>query len=203
MVRETGFSSPLLPGVGAASPVMQVGATLVASRGPLLVQAELRDAFYERGYVVRQGGADGKLPVLQLEEQNVALGAVAGWEVLHHGGLTQLRLVPFGGLSGRLLLNAAAPQQVVGVQLGARLEWLASEAVTLAGSAAWTMDLAGYQGLPLLLGAPRSASDFRVEALVKLVGGARLKVAWQQELLVLQLAYRTYQTLAAGVDYAF
>jgi hypothetical protein len=123
--------------------------------------------------------------------------------VLHHGGIEKVRLVPFGGAAGRLLVNAAVPQQVVGFQLGARLEWLASESVTLAGTAAWTMNLMGYQGLPLLLGAPRSASDFRVEALVRLGGPARLKVGWQQELMVLQLAYRTYQSVAAGLELAF
>lgn len=211
MVRETGFSSPLLPGLGAPGPVFQVGAFVHARRGPLQLTGELRDGFYQRSYALRWSGVDGKLPVIAQDEQNVALGFNVGWEVLHHlaPALSQkLAVSPFAGPAARLLVNDAAPQQVVGVELGARLDWQASESVAIRGSAAWLghwsfIPALDYQGVPLLLGAPRSATDLRLQALVQLNGPARLVVAWENEIMVLQLAYRSYQTLSAGLDYAF
>lgn len=210
-VRETGFSSPLLPGIGAASSQFQVGTFVLATRGPLSMLGEVRDGFYHRSYVTRWNGPDGRLPTLEQDEQNLALGFTVGWDIIHHireSLARQLTVSPFAGPAARLLINDALPQSIVGIQLGARIDWAASDALVLGASGGWLghwsfIQQLGYKGVPLLFGPPRSATDVRLDALVKLSGPAHLRVAWDTELVVLNLAYRSYQAMSVSVDYGF
>ncbi len=210
-VGESGFSSPMMPGLGAASSQLQVGALALTTHGPLSLLGEVRDGFYHRAYVTRWGGPEGGLPTLQLDEQNLALGATVGYELIHLLSprlAKTLEVSPFAGPAARLLLNDAVPQSIVGIEAGARAEWAASRSLVLSLSAGWLgnwsfIQALAYHGVPLLLGAPSSATDVRVAALVKLAGPANLRVAWDSELMVLELAYRSYQAMSVSLDYGF
>ncbi len=210
-VNESGFSSPYLPGLGAGSSQFELGASALATHGALSLLGEVRDGFYHRQYVTRWGGPSGDLPKLDLDEQNLAFGATVGYEVLHTFApkLAEVfRISPFAGPAARMLLNDAVPQNIVGIQVGARGEWDASRSLRLSASAGWLGNWSfiqglKYQGVPLLLGAPTSATDWEVAALIKLSGPANLRVAWDGELMTLQLAYRWYQSMSVAFDYGF
>jgi hypothetical protein len=105
-------------------------------------------------------------------------------------------------------MNDVVPQRIVGVLLGVRLDWAASDIIQLGGSAGWLghwsfVDSFRYSGLPLLLGAPWSTTELRVDATVRLSGPARVRVGWAGELATLEVAYRSYQALTLAFDYTF
>ncbi len=189
-----------------AAVFFSIGAGLDVTMGGLIIHGGFSDGFYETKYVTASPDGSGALTTLDESEQKLNVDLTFGYEIVHHMSADvakRFTLTPFVGLGARLFINANAPSNVLGPQVGANAAVALTDSLVLGMGYGFTPNLLKYTGVPLVFGTPAFDHSVDVDLSLRLFGPARARLAYVSEFVTLTSAYRSYQALGLGFDYGF
>ncbi len=205
-VSELGVAAPLSSELQAQVYVTAGAAVALTWKG-LIIEGSFGDSFYRSTYVTTALATDGSgLAALESAEQKIDVNLIIGYELVHHMDpevAKKFTLTLFVGGGTELILNNLAPTTSVGPEGGARIGIAVSDSLVLGLGYSFLPNLLPYSGVSLLLGTPKYIHNMDVDLSLRLVGAARVRLAYLSEIVTTTSEYRFYQGLGVGLDYGF